>query len=434
MKRFFVTIIYILLFIHSIPLISQAMNIDEAWIKMEENNPTLLSLLIDEEAALREIKSREYLIPSIGISSNISRTSPLISGLTNSDNIGAEADNWSLRGGIDLRLNLNKTVKLEDRIKSIEYNILLLEKQIKIRDLRGSLKRLYYQISAGEQSIKLQERILGLSQSRYKQIEDLYNKGLRSEFELLSSQISVARDKPALKKAQIDQDKRLIQFRQLIGVEPELKITLVFPEDYYNSINLEPNNINLSRNEELKISLLQLEKTKINKEIIIKNQRTPSLGFNLGWSTGFNPLFNKETWSSEDWRDSLGLGVSFALPLDPFLRGSKGELERLKIDDNIKKLEINLEDSKRKLFDNVLSLLLDLDLSNSNIEVNKLNIKLQENNFVKVQKNYENGRTSLQDLDSTRQELQKVLISLENEKLNRNLIFIELEKILGTTF
>ncbi len=445
MNRVFFNIITVLfLFIfNSLPAIaqeaealSQPITLEDAWLQMEKKSPVLRILLIDQEATLRDINSKEYLIPGIGISSSISRTSPLISSISNHENENTpEGDNWSLRGGFDLRLSIKTNLKLEDQIKVIQYNMLLLQKEIKIRDLRAGLKKLYYQISAGEKTIQLQERILGLSQSRFEQIELLYNKGLRSEFEVLNARISVARDQPSLKKAHIDQEKRFILFRELLGLKPHQEVNLIYPSDNDSDINLDPNQqyFDLGNNEEYKMELMQLELARKNRELLKKSQKSPSLGLTLGWSTSLNPLFNSETWTADDWRDSMGLGFSFSLPLDSLIKGSKGQTDLLKLDDVIKKVEINLEDSERKMFDSILSLLLDLDFSKSNVTVNELNIKLQEDNFTKIQTNYENGRTSLQELDNSRQELQKALVTLENEKLNINLLLIEIEKIIGSS-
>ncbi|MGL1892892.1 MAG: TolC family protein [Spirochaetaceae bacterium] len=413
---------------------SISFELKDAWLKMEEYDPDLRKLLIDQAAAYRDMNSKGYLIPSISLTSNLSRSSPLISSLTNSEDQDlSEEDNWSLRAGVDLRLNLKTNMKTEDKVNALQYNLLILRQEIIIRDLRAGLEKLYYQISAGEKKIELQERISGLIQSRFEQIEILYNKGLRSESDLLTSQISVARDLPLLQKARVEQEKRLIQFRELLGLEPHMSVSLVYLPDRTTDTDLETKELKLRlvKNEEYRMALLQLELAKKNRELLKKNQKSPSLGLSLGWSTSMNPLFNSDSWTSEDWSDSMTLSFSFSLPLDSGIKGSEDQNNLLKLDEIIQKMEITLEYSEQTMVDNIQSLLLDLDLSRSNVEVNELNIKLQEINFKKVQGNYENGRTSLLDLDNSRQELQKALVALENEKLNKNLILIELEKIIG---
>lgn len=413
---------------------NESIKVETAWQLMEVNNLTLKSLLIDQEATLRDIKSKGYLIPGISLTSSISRSSQLISNFTNPQST-PESDNWSLKGGINLNLNINTSLDLENQIKNLQYNIILLEKEIHIRDIRSNLLKLYYQISAGEQTILLQQRILGLSESRFEQVEELYNKGLRSEYEVLTAKISVARDQPSLKKAIIDQEKRLITFKELLGLDPNKEIKLDYPVSNNSDISfdIDLDSFNPIDNIEYQITILKQQLSIKNRELFLKDQRTPTLGINLGWSTSINPMFDPDSWSSEEWEDSLGLGFSFSLPLDPKIKGSKGQLALSKLDDSIIKSNIALEESKREHYDEIKTLLLDLELSISNIIMNELNIKLQEENFNKLQSNFETGRSSLQDLDSSRQELQKALVTLENERLNKNIILIELEKIFNFT-
>lgn len=410
------------------------LKLETAWELMEKNNPTLRSLLIDQKATLRDINSKDYLIPSISLTSSLSRSSELISSITNPQTT-SEADNWSLSGGLSLKLNLNTALNLENQIKEIEYKILLLDKEIKIRDLRSELITLYYQISAGENTIQLQNRILGLSQSRFEQVEELYSRGLRSSYEVLSAKISVARDQPTLRKAVIDQEKRLITFKELLGVDPTQEINLEYLTNNENNVifNEELTLFNPIENIEYQINILKLKLAQKTRELFLKDQNSPTIGFSLGWSTSVNPLFDSESWSSDEWEDSIDFGVSFALPLDPKIQGSKGQMDLLRLDDTITKATIILEESKRNIFDNINKLLLDLELSNSNIIMNELNVELQEENFKKLQSNFENGITSLQDLDTSRQSLQEALSSLESEKLNKNLLLTELDNIIPLT-
>jgi outer membrane protein TolC len=151
----------------------------------------------------------------------------------------------------------------------------------------------------------------------------------------------------------------------------------------------------------------------------------------LGWSSSVNPLFRAESWTVEQWSDNIGLGLSVSVPIDSRISGSSADLSLQKSSDAISKLRITIEDSRSKLETRVRTLLLDLELSDSNIEASSLNVSLQEQNYRKVRDNFESGLMSLLDLDSAQQELQKARTALENEKLNRLFIILELQKILG---
>lgn len=318
---------------------------------------------------------------------------------------------------------------MENQIKALQLNRILLEKEIKVRDLMMDLKKLFYQIDAGKKTISLQERILNLSLVRLEQVQAQYSKGLRSELELLSAQISVSRDRPALEKAKIDQEKRFITLRQYMGLSPEMSIEIIPLEDLAMRSDITSEDLlsAVFNNREMKASRLKLEIEEKNRTLSGRNLRSPSVGLSLGWSSNINPLLESESWTKERWGDSLGLGLSLSVPLDPWLRSSEAHQSLQRQDDSIEKTVISLDDSLRNMKDSVNSLLLDLKLSQANVNVTELSIELQEKTFDKVRQNYESGRSSLLDLDDSRQELQKALVSLEEEKLKMNLLLLQLE-------
>lgn len=176
---------------------------------------------------------------------------------------------------------------------------------------------------------------------------------------------------------------------------------------------------------------LQWEQARVNRDLTERNLLGPTLGLSLGWSSSINPLFASESWSSREWSDSLGLGLSLSIPLEGRITGSGDDLTLAALGDTIEKWELTLEETLGRVERELRSLMLDLELSRSNIEVSELNVTLQENNFEKLRESFENGRTSLLDLDDSRQELQEARLALENERLNRRLLMIEWGRITG---
>lgn len=409
-------------------------SLESAWEMMEKHNIELQLLLIDQEILLREAENKKYWIPGINAGASLSRNSPLISWVTNPQNTDLnEVENWSMRGSVDLRLNLNFNISLEDKIEVIELSILMLQRQSRIEDLKVSLQKLYYQILTGFNTIELQEQSLALAQIRLEQIEIQYKQGLRSDLELLTAKIAAAKDLPTLEKARVEQEKRLITFLEYIGLSPGTTIEL---RDYpapSTDLNLKLDTMTLQNliNENLQTAELQIKLAEINKELASNNLFAPSLNLNLGWSTGINPLFDPASWSFNDWNDSLGFGLSFSVPISSHIEGSEGKLSLQKQEDNINKMKLSLVETREDIKKQYQFLILDFELSRSNIKVSELNVTLQEQNFRKIQVNFDSGRSSLLDLNDSRQELRVAKLSLENEKLNQRLILIDLERLTG---
>ncbi|MBI9102607.1 MAG: TolC family protein [Spirochaetales bacterium] len=417
---------------------SVSITLEKAWEMMEENNPELRNLILDQEILIRESGNRKDWIPGISAGAGLSRSSPLISWVTNPDNADlSEGDNWSLRGSVDLRFNINPNLSLEDQAEALELKILLLQYQAKVRDLRASLQKLYYQIITGYNTILLQEESIALARNRLEQIETQYNRGLRSDLELLTAKIALAGDLPALEKAKIDQEKKLITLRQYLGLEPGAPVELVsdpmagLDDLAEDEVSVDKLKLQILEREDLQIAKLQIELAEINQELSAKKVFGPSFGASLGWSSGINPLFDPDSWTADDWRDSLSLGFSVSLPLDGHIEGSADDLSLARIEDKLEEMKLSLEESYAEAEGKLAYLLLDIELSGFNIEASELNITLQEQNFKKIQDNFESGRSSLLELNNSRQELRKVRLSLENEKLNRRLLLIDLARMQG---
>ena len=179
------------------------------------------------------------------------------------------------------------------------------------------------------------------------------------------------------------------------------------------------------------ISELELILAGLDIKLSRRDLLDPELGISLGWSSQVDPVFNSQSWSSDNWRDKLNLGFSLSVPIDSHISGSSGQLELRNKEDSIQKARWDMENIRKQLEGRLKSLLLDIELSKGNIELDELNIILQEQNFDKVRQNFEKGRVSLSDLDESRQELQTSLLALETEKLNMNFLKIELEQLTG---
>ena len=403
-------------------------SLDSAWEMMKEHSSELQSLLIDREILIREAVNKKYRIPGISAGASLSRTSPLITWMTNPKNAElSEADNWSIRGSIDMRLGFNFNISLEDQAEALELDILMLQRQSRMKDLQVSLQKLYYQILTGYNTIELNEQNAELTQKRLEQIETQYRQGLRSDLELLTAKIAVAKGLPALEKAKVDQKKRLITFRGYLGIDPDAEVVLSPASDF----SYEGTALAAIENEALQTAEEQIKLAEVNKKLAEKNLFAPSLNLSLGWSSGINPVFDSASWTPDEWNDSLGLGLSLSVPISQHINGSEGRLSLQKLDDNIKKMKISLEKSRNDLLNQYRFLLLDLELNRSNIKASELNVTLQEQNFNKIQVNFDSGRASLLDLNDSRQELRAARLSLENEKLNERLILIDLARITG---
>lgn len=413
---------------------TRILSLEEAWNIMEVNNDDLNKLYLQWGAALRESESTDHWLPSLSAGVGLSRSSPLISAFTNSEtNAGFdERENWSVRGSVDMSWRLSPGISQETEIRYLREELLRLQIQEKIRSLKYDLTVLYYEILAGKDRISLQEESLVLAESRLELAQLKYDQGLLSDLDLLSSRLSAARDVPALQKERTDQEKRFITLRSYLGLEGNQDIKLVFKT--VESISLPEKDeaiAGVDASTSLRILDLQIQSARLVLESAEQRAYWPSFSMSLGWSTGINPLFSADSWSSGSWRDSLGFGLSLSIPLDSHFRGSSEKLNLLELEEAIEIAEINRRSARNDLENRIRTLYMDMELSRSNIDLQELNVSLLEQTYLKMEQVYSGGRLSLSDLDNSRQEWKEALLSLEEEKRNLTEITIEIAYLLG---
>jgi multidrug efflux system outer membrane protein len=349
-----------------------------------------------------------------------------------SDSVKDESEYWTVRGSLDMQLKITPSLSIEEELRQLRAELLDLKIAGRISSLKYDLTVLYYGILSAEKRITLQQENLQLAENRLLKTELQYEQGLKSDLELLSAKIAAARDVPGLQKESTAQEKRYITLRNYLGLDESLEIRLM-PAPLKET--LLPEKESVLHSVPLNLDLLSLEKqirqAELNYRKAKKETNGPTLGMSLGLSSSVNPAFEGDSWSSEEWRDSLGLGLSLSIPLDGHIKGSSDQLNLKDLEETIEAARINLDEAGRSLKDEIRSLYLDIELSRSNIEVDELNVSLLEQNNNKMEQSYNSGRVSLMDLDDSRQELKEAVLTLEDEKLNLTTLKVELLHLLN---
>ncbi len=405
-----------------------SLTLEEAWNRMAGSNGELIKLRTALESARRQEDAPDQWIPSLSAGASLSRSSPLVSAYTQPDPPEREEqDNWSVRGSVDMQLRLSPGLSLMEKLEVLRRQNAELALREEIASLRYDLTVLFHQILAGDRRIAFQEENVALAETRLGQIQLQFDRGLRSDLELLSARIAAAGGVPGLMKERSDQEKRYITLKRYLGLEQEVSVRLESPpEEVSSDPPLEELMASLGPDPSIVVLQNQLEISRISYDLEGKSLYGPTLGMSLGWSSSVNPAFREESWSSEEWSDSLGLGFSLSVPLDGYIKGSSGQMDFLDREDAVRTAEINLETARQIRRDNVHTLYLDIQLSRANIDVDKLNVSLLAQTLSKMELSYSEGRASLSELEESRQDWMEAVLTLEDERLNLKLLEIEL--------
>ena len=222
-------------------------------------------------------------------------------GLSFKDNLN---DNKiSLGISLNTSLNLNPS-SFFNIVKVInEYKQGIISYEIAIRKFKIEIKRYYYNLIILEKNIKLKELELNNAKLIHNTNILKYNDGIISIIEKMKSEYNVSEKEIELKKAKNDYEIALIVFKNIVGIKDNINIKLItdLPE---LDITEQIKNFSLNNNLELEILKYDL-KNIINTRNSYISSFFPSLGFSYSFSNSFTEPFTNLNYSS-----SISLSLS----------------------------------------------------------------------------------------------------------------------------
>lgn len=417
-------ILLIGLFSHSLGAVE--LSLDQGWELYQSQNPGLQRFMVDQKSTQEDRDNiLKPFLPSANAGAGVSRAgTPVFTTPTKPP--GAEGDLWSYRGSVDLRWNLSPGLFWEKEKEILAAQSATLELTAALQTAKASFLKAYWQIQSQDRYIQFLEDSLKLARQRYDLTLAQYSRGLRSDLEVLAAQIAVTRDEPVLAKARAEQEKRLIALRLQLGFQADTPLTLTTPLPAENPALPDLHQVLQFRDlhPEVQRASLRLQLQENARALGQLSRLGPSLGVSTGYSGSLAPGATPGGGATPT--DNFSFGLSLSLPLDGHLPGSSANSALGKLDDEVEKQKTLLKEAVTKAEVELRSLILDLQVTQGSLQNLSLSLKLQQQNTQKVQESFEQGKASLGEVDTARQELQKARLALENEGLNLLNLLIDL--------
>ncbi|MFH0778428.1 MAG: TolC family protein, partial [Candidatus Eisenbacteria bacterium] len=201
-------------------------------------------------------------------------------------------------------------------------------------NLEGATKEIVYVVRASFGGVLLAKKMAALAQESLElaaahlgNVEQLYNQGVASEYELIRARVQVSQLMPERIRAESELDRALIVFRNTLGfsadesVEPEGELEC-------KPIGISaPEAFELAKKKRNEITVSQLRVFGMKAALdVAKADRYPSLSFVANASMeAKEPTFDSNEWRSKMWNASVAL----SLPLFDGLR-TKGKIRQTK--------------------------------------------------------------------------------------------------------
>ena len=437
MKKILLHIIAAAIFIAS-PMAAQTTNktariitIDDAVSLALKNNIEIKQSTMDLE--LLETKNKyswNSVSPSISASGGFNGQTPLESGSETS---------FSYSLGASLRLSLTPTLRTTMKKALLDYQAGKASLEATKRRIELSVRKTFYSLIYFNDNIEIQQRSLETAKQTYESNKAKYSQGRLPELQLLNSQYNYEKKIPDIENLKRTYQSNIESFKILLGLGLDDEITLQGKLDdafnvQFNDTSLETALASIEENATIKNLKQQIAVTQNTLQAAKLASYAPSISFSLSESTtgsSKKPMTGKEAWEPSS---SLSYGVNVNLPLDGFFPWASGKLNVQTAEENLAKLQMNLEQTRtqtrltvKNSYNSILQNITQLELLEKSEELTQKAYEMSKNA-------YNMGSTDLLSLQQAEDNLYSARYSVQNQKYTILTSILTLEDTLGLPF
>ena len=447
------------------------LTIDDAVTYSLKNSPSLKTAQIDLELAKwKKNTAWNSFLPTVQVTGTIARANDVESSLTSTnqtingnkklyEGLATAAGNnplgygfssaaanmnpvsatenmhWTAMGNLSVSLNFNVAMIQNMRATIAQYETGKISWDQTVKENEISVRKLFYGLLLQQESLNLQKESLENARQRMTQAQTNYRNGYVPEIKYLQAQVAYENQVPVVEKAEMIMRQQLDTFAFLIGLPANSKIQLN-GEINPKIIDLDVEElISKGLTQNLTIRTLQenIKILKLQSNALDLSAYTPSLALSWNGNPMITSAFESDWGDSNNWKDQGAFSVTLAWNITNMLPWSSSRVQARELQDNIKKLEVQLESAVRNTDLQIRTAVDTLAQCRHSLENSQRNIDLAQRSYDMTSLAYRNGTTEYLDLMDAETQLNQAKLSLVNEKFNYMTNLMDLENILNTT-
>lgn len=336
-------------------------------------------------------------LPSFSFGASADKTYNRYRRLSSWDDLNHADSSARAQGGWNL-FNSGKDA-LAYKSASLDWQISQIEYEESVQNFVLEAVQTYYNLLLGEKLLKVYEDDLQVAQKQYEQDKVLYDNGLKTRSDLLSSETNFRSSQLSLFSAQSDYENALKNFNIALNlpVERPAKLDETISEDLPALPGLDQDlTAALAHRYDARTRRLRLRQSDVSQTLDNLNT-LPSVFVDLFASTGRG--FN----SHELWEYNYGISAGISFDIGFFYLDKYRSRQNIRLSNENAHLEY--EQFLRSLRDAVVEARNALLLKMRSLEISKLRLQAAEQKFEATQLKYKNGLMSATDLTVARQEM-----------------------------
>jgi len=372
------------------------LNLDECLESAYEKNKTLLQLEERTRSAKYQIdEARSSFYPQFSFSGSYTRLGELPS----YDVGGGMKFSLGTENNYNLSLSYQQPLFTWGKIRAgydiSKYNLSLTKEEYRNtkQDVKLNVVNLFYNILLAKELIKVREESIARTEDHLRTVQERYDKGYASEFDVLRVKVQLANAKPPLTQAKNLYQLTMNNLKNILGIDLADSVNLE------GTLDFEPVEVTQSQAEEFALkNRSELKSITHQKRIgqkalaVAKANNKP----NLFGSANYE--YKRPFYSLDEWETDWNINLLVSVPIfDGFFTRSK--VRQAKSD--LKQIDIAEKEIQDFIKLEISQAISDLNLAKENILSQEENVKQAKESLRIAKVQYQQGMiTNLEQMDT----------------------------------
>jgi outer membrane protein TolC len=375
--------------------ITHNLNLDQCLQTAYQNNKNLMQLEEKISSARYKIdEARSGFFPQLSLSGSYTRLGKIPTYDVGGMKFATGTEN-NYNSSLSYQQSLFTWGKIRAGYDISKYNLSLTKEEYRKtkQDIKFNVVNLFYNILLAKELIKVREESIARIEDHLKAVQDRYDKGYASEFDVLRVKVQLANAKPSLTQAENLYQLTMNNLKNILGISLEDSV------NFEGILNFESVEVDKSQAEEFafenrsELKLIFYQKG-IGQEalVIAKATNKPNLLGSASYS------YKRPFYSIDEWKTDWNFTFLVSVPIfDGFLTRSKVSQAR----SDLKQLDITEKQIRDLIKLEISQAISDLNLARENIVSQEENVKQAKESLRIAKVQYQQGLlTNIEEMDT----------------------------------
>lgn len=295
-------------------------------------------------------------------------------------------------------------------------------------DMVEQVSKAFYQVLLAKDSYNVYKRVYDNAVENHKIVEKRYKVGQVSEYDYITSQVSVANAEPNVFNAQNSIVVALWQLKALLGLDLDKDIDCAGSLADFEALMNAHIDMNLNLDNNTTIRQLDIQERMLEKSVeMVKSTNLPTLALSVNYN--ITSMAEDFKFSNYQWNPYSVAILSLNIPI--FSGGKRrAELAQAKI--NLQNIQLQRENAERQLHTAMMQYSTTMETNLKQYHASSQTISQAKRGYDIAVKRYEVGGGTLVDIDNSQLAYTQAELSRSTAIYNYLVNQVSLEKVKGT--